>query len=275
MTIFKQFPSKIKAIDEERGIFEAMITTQGPDRGGDIVRAGGAVLDNFRKNPVVLFAHDYSSPPVAKAISITVLPGQGIKSQYQFPQRGISPRADEIRDLIAAGFMNGVSIGFVPLVSADIKSSGDSWNPPQDYQSWELLEYSICPVPANADALTQAMKALTKSERTLSAENVAKIQGAVDALRAVLIDVENGGGKYDNSYRNTRSGNNWLDNLHNLTLRAIREERNPANQERIALAYLKVLEALVNPSRQATVNKYQERLFGQGAVDFYYSEFYF
>ena len=30
------------------------------DRYGDIIRASGWQLDNFRKNPVLLFAHDFA-----------------------------------------------------------------------------------------------------------------------------------------------------------------------------------------------------------------------
>src|SRR6185503_19793407 len=42
------------------------------DRSGDIIRASGWQLDNFRKNPVFLWAHKSSEPPIGKVTSIGV-----------------------------------------------------------------------------------------------------------------------------------------------------------------------------------------------------------
>lgn len=157
--IRKAFPSRVKAIDRAAGIYEAMISTESVDREGDIVRATGAQLGNFFKNPVVLFGHDYNAPPVAKALSVDIIPGMGIKSTFQFPAKGINQRADEIHGLWDAGFLNATSIGFIPLASKPLTDS--SWGP-QEYTSWELLEYSIIPVPANADALALAAKTISR-----------------------------------------------------------------------------------------------------------------
>jgi len=269
MTVFKQFPSRTKAIDEERGIFEAVITTESPDRSGDIVRAGGAVLDNFRKNPVVLWAHQYDQPPVAKAISLTVLPGQGIRSQYQFPARGLYPQADIVRNLVGNGFLNGVSIGFTPLVSEDIPG-GDVWNPSQDYKSWELLEYSIVPVPANSQALTQAMKALTKSGRALSASNEAKIQEAISLLSDVLKSVD--AADQEEGYELNPFE---LVEYYKLVARSVKG--NPQQERKLSALGIELLEYLkkgANGTAKPTPEKYQERFCGWGAVDFGFASEY-
>lgn len=156
--VHKVFNSRSKAVNAEAGIFEAMISTETIDRQGDIVRATGAVLDNYMKNPVVLWDHNYHERPVAKALNVEILPGRGLKSTFQFPARGISRRIDEIRDLWQEGFLNAVSIGFIPLASRPINPN-DKWGS-QEYTRWELLEYSICPVPANQEALRLAIKRL-------------------------------------------------------------------------------------------------------------------
>ena len=77
--VTKFYSVMTKALDIEAGIFEAMISTESVDRQGDIVRATGGKLENYLKNPVVLWAHDYSKPPVARALSVEIIPGAGLK----------------------------------------------------------------------------------------------------------------------------------------------------------------------------------------------------
>lgn len=189
--VLKFFSVVSKAVDVDAGIYEVMISTEATDRQGDIVRATGAKLENYLKNPVVLWAHDYDQPPVARALSIEVIPGSGVKSVFQFPEWGINPQADVVHRLWAAGFLNATSIGFIPLESKNVDgSSGDDWYKPKDFVSWELLEFSIVPVPANQEALRLAAKSLTdqlaKSGRVLSASNEKKIRSAVETLNSVL-----------------------------------------------------------------------------------------
>src|ERR1700694_5762 len=53
-----------------------VISTEKPARsGGGIARAAGAVLAPFLRNPVVMWAHNYREPPVAKATALQVEPG--------------------------------------------------------------------------------------------------------------------------------------------------------------------------------------------------------
>jgi HK97 family phage prohead protease len=192
--IIKAFSVVSKAIDLEAGIFETMISTEAVDRQGDIVRATGARLENYLKNPVVLWAHDYSQPPIAKALGIEILPGSGLKSRFQFSEWNINPQADVVRRLWASGFLNATSIGFIPLKSKALNEEDeDYWWGPRDYVEWELLEYSIVPVPANQEALRLAMKSLAtktpflqKRGRVLSAANEKKLKDAAAAITDVL-----------------------------------------------------------------------------------------
>lgn len=194
----KAFSVVSKAIDIEAGIFEAMISTETVDRQGDIVRATGAKLDNFLKNPVVFWAHNTYEPPVARALSVEIIPGDGLKSRFQFPEWGINPDADVIRRLWAGGFLNACSIGFMPIKSKPLgDDEEDRWWGPRDFVEWELLEYSIVGVPANQDALRLALRSLSapmppmqKRGRVLSAANEAKLRQAADNITAVLAQLE-------------------------------------------------------------------------------------
>ena len=58
----------------------------------------------------------------------------------------------------------------------------------QEFLEWELLEFSIVPVPANADALRLAIKTLTVSKygRVLSRANEQRIRDASGLLEQVL-----------------------------------------------------------------------------------------
>lgn len=164
--IRKEFSVVSKAIDIEAGIFEATITTEAVDRGGDVVVAAGAKIDAYLKNPVVMWAHDYSQPPVAKTTSLKVIPGNGIQAQFQFPEWGVSEQADLVRRLWAGGFLNATSIGFIPLASEDRKDAdAGGWSIPQVYNEWEMLEFSIVPIPANQEALRLAVKQVSQEEK--------------------------------------------------------------------------------------------------------------
>lgn len=162
--IEKTFTVRSKAVDAAAGIYEAMISTETVDRQGDIVRAGGAKIDNFMKNPVVLFGHSYDQPPVAKTLAVEKIPGLGLKARFQFPRKGISTFADTVHGLWAEGYINATSIGFIPLKSVPI-DPGKPYGP-QEFQEWEMLEFSLVPVPANQEAVRLALRSFTGRGRS-------------------------------------------------------------------------------------------------------------
>lgn len=190
--IFKQFTVESKAIDAEAGIYEAIISTESVDRSGDIVRADGCRYDKYLQNPVVLWAHEYDELPVAKCIGIQIMPGRGVMARFQFPEWEVSSDADTVRRMWAGGFLNATSIGFQALKAAPI----DIKNPwgAQEYLEWEILEFSIVPVPANGEALRLAVKQLTerKAGRVLSAANERALRQAMELLQGVLDQMSSG-----------------------------------------------------------------------------------
>ena len=54
-----------------------------PDRGGDITEQSW-LLDNYNKNPVVLWGHDHSIPAVGKTLSIGVNNDGMLEAVIQF-----------------------------------------------------------------------------------------------------------------------------------------------------------------------------------------------
>jgi HK97 family phage prohead protease len=134
------------------------------DRYGDIIRANGWQLDNFRKNPVLLFGHQSRALPVGQVDPIQVV-GTQLIADCQFLDEGSTQMADEVWACVDAGALRAVSVGFAPTgpINQLIDQNG-SWTG-FEFTSQELLELSVVPVPANPQALAIA-KSLGLSEAT-------------------------------------------------------------------------------------------------------------
>jgi len=166
----KQYIGKLADFNDEERSFVITISTEDVDRMGESVRARGIKLANYRKNPVVLWAHDYSSPPIAKALWTKVM-DSALKSKVQFASTQF---AEEIFGLYKGGFLNAWSIGFIPnMDKIDIDEEADGKaNPKLTFKESELLEYSAVPVPANPNALNDAVK-----------RGILKTKSVIDALQ--------------------------------------------------------------------------------------------
>lgn len=154
----KVFTSEIKSIDEKEQTLVAYVSTGARDRMNESLDPTGIDVSNYRKNPVVLWAHDYSAPPIGKAVWIK-RDGEGIISKVKFASTEF---AQEIFSLYKDGFLKAFSVGFMPKETED----GDGEKKPRKtFKKWELLEYSAVPVPANPEALALAIqKGVLKNE---------------------------------------------------------------------------------------------------------------
>lgn len=158
-------PANISIEEGERAAIR-LISTPHLDRDGEILIPSGAMLDDFRKNPVVLYAHDYSGLPVGKDIWIKPTnKGILVKTIYASHQF-----ADDVYGCVKGGFLNTSSAGFIPIeVIAKGEKGFDAWQTILEkeygiareesgqakriYTKWAMLEHSDVPVPSNADSL--------------------------------------------------------------------------------------------------------------------------
>lgn len=145
---FKQYNAVIEPVSERKMSFT--ISTAAVDRDGDTIDPKGWDLGPYQKNPVVLWAHDYSMPPVGKATNIQMTK-DGLKADVEFLPMGMNPFADMIHDMCKGGFLNATSVGFA---GKDFEKSKDRERG-YDFKAQELLEFSIVPVPSNPEALIQ------------------------------------------------------------------------------------------------------------------------
>ena len=149
------FDTEIKAEGDSRTL-TFTISTASVDRMGDTISVDGWKLDAFRKNPVVLWAHDASSLPVAKADKLWVESGK-LMAQAEFTPAGMARFNDTVFDMLKGGFLNATSVGFSPLKYAFTDDPQRRFG--IDFMEQELLEFSVVPVPANAEALIQGRAA--------------------------------------------------------------------------------------------------------------------
>jgi HK97 family phage prohead protease len=141
--------------DAERTIVHT-ITEKIVDRDGDVIEPRGARLDNFLKNPVVLFGHDSWAFPVGKNLALDVH-DQNITALTQFAgDAQAHPQAETAYRLARDGFLKAWSIGFMPITWSEDKAlpSQDGWW----FKEWELYEYSLVPIPSNPEALSRIAK---------------------------------------------------------------------------------------------------------------------
>lgn len=128
---------------------QLIISTSKPDRDNDVINADGWKLTSYRKNPVVLFAHDYRSLPIGRARKVQA--GDGLlKAIDHFVEQEVYPLAEIIFQMLKRGYLNAASVGFAPLKWLRNEDRGG-----YDFEEQELLEHSIVPVPANAGALVE------------------------------------------------------------------------------------------------------------------------
>jgi hypothetical protein len=210
-------------------ISSAVITTNALDRQGEIVEPDGIDLANYLANPIVLYGHCYGgieSIPVGRAVSMEIVhegDKKSIKAQWIWQADDVTPLISAVRKSWERGFLNTVSIGFMPgeYDGNTIKTS-------------QLLEFSVVPVPANPQALrlngfTDAeVKALTpevtpadliadlealvdvKEGRVLSTKSYALVSQCVDSLTALLAASD----KSSSGDEQSDEGKAWLEALH-------------------------------------------------------------
>lgn len=135
------------------------ISTASVDRQSDTVSLDGWNFDNYLKNPVVLWAHDYSRLPIARATKVWKY-GSKIKAAADFvpaEMPEVGPFAEAVYQMYKGGFLNATSVGFLPTKWSWSEDEGRKYG--IDFSEQELLEFSAVPVPANPEALLEAKSA--------------------------------------------------------------------------------------------------------------------
>ncbi len=127
------------------------------DRMGDVIAVDGWQLANFRRNPVLMFVHDYRIAPVGTVPRIWTEEKQ-LLNTVRFDEE------DEFAKFIKGKYdrrvMRAESVGFRPIEfeRLDDDKNAKGFFAKFRFTKQELLEISTVPVPAHPRALRKALE---------------------------------------------------------------------------------------------------------------------
>lgn len=168
------------------------------DRDRDVLKVAGIDLKNYKKNSVVLWAHNNRELPIGKTERVWKKDGK-LMFKIKFASAEHNPIAPFVEQQFKDGFLNAFSISFIPnyeTVSYDEKKGIRFIN------NSELLELSAVPIPANPDAVmvreleARVEKAGLKEyfpeikEEVDRDETIAKLEGKIAELELALAEKE-------------------------------------------------------------------------------------
>ena len=136
------------------------------DRDHEVISWNAWDLANYKKNPIVMWAHDYREKPVGRSMWVRATQ-EGLKFKPAFAD---TEQGNEIYQLYKDSVLHAFSVGFIPKKWHDPGEDDEETRdmsaaekakrrlPRRIYDIVELLEISCVPVPACPDALVEAFK---------------------------------------------------------------------------------------------------------------------
>jgi len=149
MEAIKQIVKLLATVEKSDDGMIAVISTKVEDRDGDVLMPNGIKLENYEKNPVVLWGHDHSQPAIGKALWVKA-GRNNVKAKIQWAN---TPLGQEVKTLYEDGIMSAFSVGFIPKRWEESRNDNGGFG--YKFLEWELIEFSAVNVPSNPQALIQ------------------------------------------------------------------------------------------------------------------------
>lgn len=134
--------------------YKFIISDETKDRHGTVIKVDGWNLDNYKKNPIVLFQHNsYSSDPdmVVGRSEVSISEGKLVAILTLEPE-GDNPIADKLARKLEFGTINTASVGFNPFEwSMGVSTLGEDLDT-FFFREQDLLEWSLVVIPSNPNA---------------------------------------------------------------------------------------------------------------------------
>lgn len=124
------------------GEVEVIMSNSNIDRYNESILVDGIDLKQIKRNPVVLWGHDYGGLPIGRIVKIWK-EGGDLKARIKLSVE-VYDFAKQVYELILDGALNAVSIG------GRVKKWSDDY---MTIEELELYELSVVPVGAHPDAL--------------------------------------------------------------------------------------------------------------------------
>jgi hypothetical protein len=157
---------EIKVLDRRKDGGRIVVSTGSVDRDRDRVFPQGAKTEDYLRNPVVQWGHNYSDPwaTVGRTQQLEITE-TGIVADFTLRPAANDQDPQNIVLLLWDGdWIRTASIGFQPETAVPNDFGG------LDFTNWGLLEWSLVPIPANQDALRLAEKTYPKAYKAYQAE---------------------------------------------------------------------------------------------------------
>jgi signal peptide peptidase SppA len=159
-------------LDDQRRIVRATINTMDVDRFGTIIVPEGGQFDGFMRSSSVLWNHDLNFP-LGRPLEIERSP-KILGAIWEFADAsGVQDRGpmltllEDVWFLYSSGFIKGHSLRFQPLAQPKMRKDGVLV-----YDSWDLVEFSLTPTPANPNAYAENKRAYHAFLRVTPREEV-------------------------------------------------------------------------------------------------------
>lgn len=142
-----------EGVDPAALSFKFIFSTEDVDSYGDTIVQDGWDLKRYSANPVILWAHDHKTPAIGFARDVGKAPV--LSGIVDFNPEEIDPFGAKIGKLVGAGRIKAGSVGFNPIEWDVIEHKEGSYTVIDGFRfkKQELMEFSICNVPANPFAL--------------------------------------------------------------------------------------------------------------------------
>jgi HK97 family phage prohead protease len=160
--IIKQ--AEIGPLDENR-MASFVASTNRIDRYGDIIEQEWDLAD-FWRNPVFLWSHNSWGMPIGWVREFEADRDRTeTVARVQFAPEGHDEFVDQLARAVNIRLIRAVSVGFVPIEMEDRLDERGRWDGYRFMRN-QLIELSLCTVPANPDALGLA-KSINSSPKFL------------------------------------------------------------------------------------------------------------
>lgn len=204
----KFFNTEIKSIDEKARTVEVVFSTEDEDRDGEIVVQAGWDFEDYSKNPVVLWGHNPSEPPVGKTLDVRT---EGMQSIAKI-QMADDTIGDRLWRLIKQGILRTVSAGFI-----NTERDGER------LLENKLLEISWVSIPANQNAITLAYESdmITQKDCQWLEKSMVK---QLDMLRDIIKEDEQSKTKKEGEQMNEAKLQELLTNTVSEAVKPLQEK---------------------------------------------------
>lgn len=162
-----------RSLNERKRCAEFVVATEagvpGPLGHPEYLRMAGLELGRYLRNPIVLDSHDRSRCSAIVGSAKASVERNELVARITYAR---TKRADAIWELVKTGFLGGCSIGYGVVRArelrpgeSDVAGGSRVDGPATLIEAWELFEISMCPVPADQNALIrQSTRVLRASD---------------------------------------------------------------------------------------------------------------